>query len=104
MAVEQNILESHEYGPQFDFGIRMQTAVMLTSVTAVDLKYRFDESVKSQKWDGKGKSSSSRRRESRVMRRTGRTSNSQRDEAQHRNWTFYEAIRFRIPNLCLFLR
>ena len=53
----------------------------------------FDGLVKSRKSDGKVKSSSSRRRESRVMRRTYRTSKAQRDEAQRRNWTFYEAIR-----------
>jgi len=42
--------------------------------------------------DGKVKSSSSRRREYRVVRRTYRTPQSQRDEAQRRNWTLYEAI------------
>jgi len=56
----------------------------------------FDGLVKSRKSDGKVKSSSSRRRESRVMRRTYRTSKAQRDEAQRRNWTFYEAIKFEL--------
>ena len=54
--------------------------------------YKNDELIKSRKSDGKVKSSSLRRRESRVMRRTYRTSKSQRDEAQRRNWPFYEAI------------
>jgi len=58
------------------------------------LTTKFDELVKSRKSGGKVKSSSSRRRESRVMSRTYRTSKSQRDEAQRRNWTFYEAIKF----------
>ena len=43
--------------------------------------------------DGKVKSPSSRRRESRVMRRTDRTPQSQLDEAQRRNRAFYEAIK-----------
>ncbi|MDP3283840.1 MAG: hypothetical protein Q8M56_05380 [Desulfobacterales bacterium] len=51
-----------------------------------------DELVKSHNSDGKVKSSSSRRRESSVMRRTCRTPQSQRDEAQRRNRTFYEAV------------
>jgi hypothetical protein len=52
----------------------------------------YDELVKSQNSDGKVKSSSSRRRESSVMRRTYHTPQSQRDEAQRRNRTFYEAV------------
>jgi len=51
-----------------------------------------DAPVKSQNSDGKVKSSSSRRRKSRVMRCTYRTLQSQRDEAQRRNRTFYEAV------------
>jgi len=49
--------------------------------------------VRSQNWDGKVKSFKFKARESRVMRRTHCTPQSQRDEAQRRNWTFYEAIR-----------
>jgi len=58
----------------------------------LDRGYFLTNSSKVKKSDGKVKRSSSRRRESRVMRRTYRTSKSQRDEAQRRNWTFYEAI------------
>ncbi len=47
-----------------------------------------DAPVKSQNSDGKVKSSSSRRHKSSVMRRTYRTLQSQRDEAQRRNRTF----------------
>ena len=46
--------------------------------------------------DGKVKSSSSRRRESHVMRRTNRTPQEQWDEAQRRNRTFFEAVTFRL--------
>jgi 8-oxo-dGTP pyrophosphatase MutT (NUDIX family) len=57
-----------------------------------DEMINIDELVKSPNSDGKIKSSSSRRRESRVMRLTDRTPQSQRDEAQRRNRTFYEAV------------
>jgi predicted O-methyltransferase YrrM len=55
---------------------------------------KFDGLVKGHNSDGKVKSSSSRRREPRVMRRTNRTPQSQRDEAQRRNRTFNEAGKF----------
>jgi hypothetical protein len=54
---------------------------------------KLDKLVKSQNSDGKVKSSSSRRREYSAMRRTYRTPQSQRDEAQRRNRTFYEAVK-----------
>jgi len=64
----------------------------MQTVTAYYESFKFDGLVKSQNSDGKVKSSSSRRRKSRVMRRTYRTPQSQRDEAQRRNRTFYEAV------------
>jgi len=68
---------------------------------------KIDELVKSKKsklrWQSKklqvsiqvelAKSRLAGARKSRVMRRTYRTPQSQRDEAQRRNWTFYEAIK-----------
>jgi hypothetical protein len=63
----------------------------------------FDKPVKSHNSDGKVKSSSSRRREFRVMRRTYRTPQSQRDEAQRRNRTFYEAVIFLYDYFHLYL-
>jgi len=46
--------------------------------------------------DGKVKSSSSRRRKSHVMMCTYRTPQTQRDEAQRRNRTFYEAVKIQL--------
>jgi uncharacterized protein (TIGR02757 family) len=57
------------------------------------LQIKLDKPIKSHNPNGKVKSSSSRRRESRVMRRIDRTPQSQRDEAQRRNRTFYEAAK-----------
>jgi spermidine/putrescine transport system permease protein len=51
-----------------------------------------DEHVKSAKTDGPARSSKTKARESRVPRRTSCTPQGQRDEAQHRYWTFFGAI------------
>jgi len=54
----------------------------------------FDGLAKSQNPNGKVKSSKFKAHESRVMRRTFRTPQSQRDEVQRGNWAFYEAVYF----------
>jgi len=69
---------------------RLESVTLFGSVV---LSSKIDEIVKTQNWDGKVKSFRCKARKSRVMRRTYRTSKSQRNEAQRSKWTFYKAIK-----------